>query len=172
MRALAAFLGTDHSTLSQVFRGKRPIPVSSVRRWGRKLSLSGEEIAAYIAAEHVPAENTVVRQEQLRHWTAEALAIATDRIHWQVVQLLGSGQFQPDARWMARQIGAGVDQVNIALTRLLRLQLLEMGPAGRWRCLLQPINETQFRKRALIKVRELAAEDGAELRPPRTEMPK
>jgi Domain of unknown function (DUF4423) len=172
LRAMAAFLGTDHPTLSQVLRGKRPIPVSCVRRWGRKLSLTAEEVAAYVAAEHVPTDGTLLRQEQLRHWTAEALAIVTGRIHWQVLELLDTRDFQPDARWIAKQIGTGVDEVNVALTRLLRLQLLKMGPAGRWRCLLASPDENQFRKRALIKIRKLAAEGDVNLRRPRTKSPK
>lgn len=166
LRAFAAFLGTDHSTLSQVLRSQRPIPAASLRRWGSKLSMTREEIAVYLAAEHVPDEGTIGRQEQLRHWTAEALAIAADRIHWQILQLLPSRAFRPDTRWIARQIGATVDQVNVALSRLLRLQLLEIGPAGQWRSLLGTIAEAEFRKRALIKVRELAAEDSVELRLP------
>jgi transcriptional regulator with XRE-family HTH domain len=80
LRAFAAFLETDHSTLSQVLRGKRRVPVSNLRQWGRKLGLTKEEVAAYIAAEHVPPDETIGRQERLRHWSAEALAISADRI--------------------------------------------------------------------------------------------
>ena len=163
LRAFAAWLGADHSTLSQVFRGKRPIPVGNLRQWGRKLGLTKEEIAAYVVAEHVPPEETVGRQERLRHWSAEALAITADRVHWQVIQLLRSSGFRPDSRWFAAQIGVSVDDINLALSRLLRLQLLEMGPSGKWKSPLGTIEETQFRRRALIKVRELAMEDGVKL---------
>src|SRR6185295_10077963 len=54
LRAFAAFLGTDHSTLSQILRGTRPAPAARIRVWGRKLGLSAEEAAVYIAAQHVP----------------------------------------------------------------------------------------------------------------------
>jgi transcriptional regulator with XRE-family HTH domain len=164
LRAFAAFLGTDHSTLSQIVRGKRAIPVTHLRQWGRKLALTKEEVAAYIAAEHVPPDEAISRQERLRHWSAEALAVSSDRVHWQLMQLLRVPEFKPDTRWIATQLGVSGDQVNVALSRLLRLRLLEMRPAGRWKSLLGPINETQFRKRALIKVRELAAEDGVNVR--------
>src|SRR6059058_5634294 len=77
LRAFAAFLGTDHSTLSQILRGTRRAPVGSIRLWARKLGMTPEEAAVYIAAEHVPDPATAERQEQLRHWTAEALGIVT-----------------------------------------------------------------------------------------------
>ena len=54
LRAFAAFLGTDHSTLSQVLKGSRRAPVKQLRAWCRKLAISPEEITVYLAAEHVP----------------------------------------------------------------------------------------------------------------------
>ncbi len=165
LRAFATFLETDHSTLSQIFRDKRRIPPSELRSWGKKLGMTAEEIAAFVAAQHVPDPSVVRRQEQLRHWTAEALAIVTDRSHWQIVELTRSRGFQADCRWVARQLDVTVDRVNVALSRLLRLRLLEIGPAGRWKCPLgrQKFTEGEFNKRALVKVRELAAEDVVEL---------
>jgi transcriptional regulator with XRE-family HTH domain len=163
LRAFAEFLATDHSTLSQIFRGKRRIPVSQLRRWGKKLAMTPEEVAVYVAEQHVPDQSLVSRQEQLRHWTAEALAIATDHTHWQIVRVAASRGFRPDSRWIAGKIGVTVDQVNVALSRLLRLRLLEIGPAGKWKSCLY-VDEKEFHKRALFRVRELAAEDGIELR--------
>ena len=43
LRAFAAFLGTDHSTLSQILRGKRRAPAAQIRKWTKKLGLDGEE---------------------------------------------------------------------------------------------------------------------------------
>lgn len=163
LRAFAEFLETDHSTLSQIFRGKRRIPAGHLRRWGKKLGMTLEEIAVYVAEQHVLDPSVASRQEQLRHWTAEALAIATDNTHWQIVRVSCSREFRADSRWIARKIGVTVDQVNVALSRLLRLRLLEMGPARKWES-PHGLAEKKFHKQALIRVRELAAEDGIELR--------
>jgi len=166
LRAFAAFLNTDHSTLSQIFRGKREFTTEQIRRWGKKIGMSREEVAAYVAAQHVLDPSIVKRQEQLRHWTAEALAIVTDRRHWQILQLSERRGFQGDCRWLAEQMDIGVDDVNVAMSRLLRLGLLEIGRAGKWKALLGSgrVTEKEFLQRALIRVRELAAEDGVELR--------
>src|SRR5689334_13203086 len=75
LRAFAAFLGTDHSTLSQILNGGRGIPVRHVRSWARKLGMDSEEAAAYVAAEHVPGPERAKREEQLLHWTSEAMSI-------------------------------------------------------------------------------------------------
>ena len=163
LRAFATFLETDHSTLSQILKGSRRAPVKQLRAWCRKLAIPAEEITIYLAAEHVPDALTAERQAQLRHWTAEAMAIVSAPVHWHIVRLSHDPAFHPDCRWLAAQAGVTVDEVNLALTRLLRLGLID----GRWKdCTgLLPLNETAFRKLALAKVQEKAAEDHIKLAP-------
>jgi hypothetical protein len=165
LRAFAAFLKTDHSSLSQILRSLRRIPARQIRSWGRKLSLLPEETAAYIAAEHVPDEPASRRQGQLRHWTAEAMAIVTRDLHLQMLCLTRTRGFRPDCRWIATQTGATVDQVNVALSRLLRLRLLEITNTGAWKDLtgLKDLERESFVRLALTRVRAKAAEDGIEL---------
>ena len=157
LRAFAAFLGTDHSTLSQVLKGSRRAPVKQLRAWCRKLGISPEEITVYLAAEHVPDAGTAERQAQLRHWTAEAMAIVSGRTQWEIVRLSRQSGFRADCRWIAGQAGVSVDEVNLALTRLLRLGLID----GHWKAHagIARLGEEEFRKRALAKVQEKAAED-------------
>ncbi len=160
LRAFAAFLGTDHSSLGQILRGDRKAPQASIRAWARKLGMTAEEAALYIAAGHVPDEPTARRQHQLRHWTAEALAIVREPAHWEIVRLSRTPGFQPDCRSIAAQAGLTVDQVNIALSRLLRLGLLASDSSGRWTDLtgVPTLTERQFRKIALARVREKSKE--------------
>jgi hypothetical protein len=127
--------------------------------------MSSEEAAAYVIEQHVPDLTTGSRQEQLRHWAAEALSIANDQNHWQVLRLLRSRGFQSDSRWVATQLRISVDQVNVVLSRLLRLRLMEIAPGGKWKAIATPLcrTEAEFRKLALIRVRELAAGSGVAL---------
>jgi uncharacterized protein (TIGR02147 family) len=170
LRAFATFLGADHSTLSQILKGSRRVPASSIRSWARKLGMSREEAAVYVAAEHVPDAATAARQAQLLHWTAEGKSIVTEPAHWEIVRLSGMKTFRADCRWIAKQIGAGVDDVNMAFSRLLRLGLLEVRSAGTWREMtgLKSPTEREFRKLALARVREKAAEAHVKLGTRRT----
>jgi transcriptional regulator with XRE-family HTH domain len=160
LRAFAAFLGTDHSTLGQILRGSRRVPCASIRAWARKLGITAEEAALYIAAEHVPDAATARREHQLRHWTAEAMAILRERAHWEIVRLSRTPGFRADTRWIAAAANLTTDGVNLALSRLLRLGLVECGPAGRWtdRTGMATVTEAQFRKLALERVREKSKE--------------
>jgi transcriptional regulator with XRE-family HTH domain len=160
MRAFAGFLDVDHSTLAQILRGTRRVPVSRVRAWARKLSASSEETVAYIAAEHAPDVQTAQRQHQLRHWTAEAMALTTEPVHWQILRLCRAAEFTADCRWIAGKIGASVDAVNLALSRLLRLRLLQVNSAGNWKETtgLRQLTARGFRKVALARVRKESTE--------------
>jgi transcriptional regulator with XRE-family HTH domain len=160
LRAFAAFLETDHSTLAQILNGRRRIPVRHVRLWARKLGMDAEEATAYVAAEHVPDSARADREEQLRHWTAEAMSIVTEPVHWEIVRLCRTTGFRYDCRWIAGQIGSTVDEVNLALSRLLRLRLVEVSAGGQWHDTtnLADLTEREFRKLALARVRRKAAE--------------
>jgi uncharacterized protein (TIGR02147 family) len=158
LRAFAAFLGADHSTLSQIMRGTRPISDGRIRSWSRKLGLNKEEIAIYLAAEKIPDAAKFVRQERLRHWTADAIGVVEDRVHWQILRLSRAPKFRPDCRWIAERTGASVDQVNLALATLLRLRLLKTTAAGKWTDStgLPHLTEHEFRKIALARIRQSA----------------
>jgi transcriptional regulator with XRE-family HTH domain len=155
LRAFASFLGADHSTVSQILRGSRPVPVARIRAWGKKIGLGAEEVAAYIAAGHLPDAAVLERQRQLAHWTAEAMSIVAEPVHYEIIRLSRTETFRADCRWIANVTGFTVDEVNLAASRLLRLGLMEM-QQDRWRDLTQieELNPDDFRKLALARVRE------------------
>ncbi|HLW98059.1 MAG TPA: DUF4423 domain-containing protein [Candidatus Acidoferrales bacterium] len=160
LRAFAAFLESDHSTLSQILRGRRRVPLNRIRSWGKKLGMGQEEIAWFVAAESVPNRAAALKQEALQEWAAEGAGIATQAVHWQILRLSQTPEFRADCRWIAKQIDAPVDEVNLALSRLLRLRLLEMKASNQWADTtgLQPLTERDFRTLALARVRESATE--------------
>lgn len=148
LRAFAALLDVDHATLSQILRGKRRVPLERIGVWGRKLRLSAEEIAVYAAVGRMADENARRREEQLRHWAAETLALITQPVHREMLRLSRQRGFRADSRWVAEKIGVKVDDVNIALSRLLRLGLIEVTDVGVWRDTtgLAEITPQSFRK--------------------------
>jgi uncharacterized protein DUF4423 len=158
LRAFAVFLGGDHSTISQVLRGIRRASASQIRCWGKKLGMSSEEAAAFIAAEHLPDDSMAERERHLRHWTAEAMQIVADQTHWEIIRMSRIPGFCLDCRSLAQQISVPVDDVNMALTRLLRLGLVRMEVSGLLRDStdLANLSEANFRRLALTRVRESA----------------
>jgi hypothetical protein len=165
LRAFAAFLTTDHSTLSQILRSQRPIPLTNIRTWAKKLGIEPELTAAYVAAEHLPDPQSAARESQVRHWTAEASAVVMNPVHWRIFDLCRTHAVPGDSRSISAQTGDSIDDVNIAFSRLLRLGLLRTTEKGRWTVTTGDSikTEKQFHRLALIRVREKAAEFSVKL---------
>ena len=85
LRAFAAYLGMEHSTLSQLLRGRRPITWKASRSITLKMRWAGTSV----------------------------LSGASDGVKF-------------DSRLIARNLNLTVDEVNVALTDLCMLGLIEL----------------------------------------------
>ena len=104
LRAFAQFLGTDHSTLSQWLRGHRRVTRRSIQTIGPRLRMSAADIAECCALED----------------EACILTALEDR------------RFEPNSRWLAVTLNIGLDDVNIAIQRLLHRRVLRMNTPHTW----------------------------------------
>jgi uncharacterized protein (TIGR02147 family) len=130
LRSFALQLGINHSTLSQLLRGKRVMTPRMVESLGERLGLRAEEIDAFVERER----QTQVRSysNEIRLLTLDTLALVSDGVHQSILELTHMEGFIPDSRWIARTLDLTTDEVNMALSRLTRLGLLEMAGADRW----------------------------------------
>jgi hypothetical protein len=104
LRRFAQALGVHHSTLSRQLRGRRALPSRVVRDLGARLHLSPRDVTQLVERE-----------------TTAAVAAA-----------IGVQPFTPDSRHLAVISGVPLDDVNIALTAMLRDGRLTMPSAREW----------------------------------------
>jgi hypothetical protein len=104
LRSFARDLSVDHSTLSQILRGKRRLTGRNIRTFGRRLRLAAPAIAELCALENESA----------------------------VLSALDRPNFQADSRWVASMVGIPLDEVNVTLQRLLRKRIVSMTTRARW----------------------------------------
>ena len=133
LRAFARQLGLDHSTLSQLLRGKRPFSPKATRRIGERLGLSENLTDYYLRNSRAGAtsggsEKGSRTEPQL---SLDTFHVISDWHHYALLELTRLKNFRADSRWIAEALAIGVSEVNIALQRLLRLGLLEMD-GRRW----------------------------------------
>jgi uncharacterized protein (TIGR02147 family) len=134
LRAFAKFLGIEHATLSQLLRGKRRLTGRAIGRLGARLGLSRSAIDTYVTHESlneisINPTATLQKVHQLAHDTA---SLITDWHHYAILELVRLQAFRPNTGWIARVLGISPDEVNIAVTRLAHLGLLEMTARDRW----------------------------------------
>jgi transcriptional regulator with XRE-family HTH domain len=105
VRAFAASLRVDHATLSQILRDKRRLTPRMIRMLCIRLKLD----AAHI--------------EQL----------CADSVDDTLLRAIGSGSFRADSRHLATISNLPLDEVNVALQRLLYNRRVVMATAEEWR---------------------------------------
>ena len=103
LRAFGRDLGCDHATVSQWIRGQRPVSPQAFERVCARLGLGSAE--AQLVAAFDPIDLDIMAATR--------------------------GLPAPTAAKVAHDAGTSIDQVNISLSRLLRLGLLRMH-GDRW----------------------------------------
>lgn len=104
LRSFADSLKTNHSTLSQLLRGRRRITRRIIRELGPRLGLTASAIA----------ECCIIEDE------ASILAALDD------------ARFKPNSRWLAVHLNIPLDDINVALQRLLLRRSLRMTSTKSW----------------------------------------
>lgn len=130
LRAFARYLSIDHSTLSQLLRGRRRFTSRTIERVGKRLSLSPDMITQFIDREREPTESWTSRE--LRQLSRDAALSLAEWHHHAILELTRLANFKPDVRWISRVLDVPVDDVNMAITRLARLGLLDMRSRTTW----------------------------------------
>ncbi len=124
-------LGTDHSTLSQILRQKRRLTAETIRSLAHAIGLPESEAERFVVHEE-QLVGTAPPEWHVRQLQAEAVEIINGWHHFAILELTRLDCFRPDSRWIARVLDVAVDEVNMALTRLLHLGLLQMVDTNRW----------------------------------------
>ena len=132
LRAFARALGTDHSTLSQLLRGRRPLAVRTIEQFCDRLGVPEEECQQFIVAERQRRRQSADEPRQIRRLGRDISILLSDWRHFAILELTRLESFRTDSRWIARVLGSSTDEVNVAIQRLLRFGLLQMTDAGTW----------------------------------------
>ena len=130
LRAFARHLRLDHSTLSQLLRGRRKFTARTIASLGARLSLAPSVITQLVELERTPPESWAARE--LKQLSRDAALSLAEWHHHAILELTRLASFRPDVRWIARVLDVPVDDVNVAITRLVRLGLLDMQAPTRW----------------------------------------
>ena len=99
---------------------------------GRKLGLSENLIESYKQGLKRRSKTPTGAPVLSFQFDLDTFQLLSAWWHQAILELVHTRGFQTDSRWIARRLGISVDDVNVALQRLLRLNLLEMTSSKRW----------------------------------------
>lgn len=128
LRAFAKALGIVPSALSDMLNGRRTITNKSIERLGLSLGLSLKEIAQF-QKESADGGNKAARFQQI---TFDTFALISDWYHFAILELIKIENFMPTNQRIAQALGITKSEANIAIERLMRLNLVRIDSKGRW----------------------------------------
>lgn len=140
VRAFAKVLQSDFSTLSKILRGKRPLGPRTISRFGARLGLSPDQVQRFIEngkskrarGAHSSAELQDRALADYQQLTLDTFQIISDWYHYAILELMKLKSFEPNPKWIAKTLGIKQSQVQIAIERLQRVELLHIQPDGTW----------------------------------------
>lgn len=134
LRAFAKQLGVSHTSLSQVLSGKRPLTSKAQKQMALALNVSIEQFVKF----KIP--KTIKFEERFEPLDIDKFEFLSDWYHDAILELTRLRCFKPDPKWIARVLDVNVNQINIAVERLIKLGLLKVEKTGEWKDL--SINNT------------------------------
>ena len=149
LRSFAKQLGIDHSTLSQILRGRRRLSARALEAVGNRMGLSEEVLCAYRESSRKRTDSkSLPGSMRSFHFDLDTFQLLSLWHHYAILELLQVQGFKTDSRWIAKTLGIAVEDVNIALQRLLRLGLLEMSGRDLW---MDQSGDAEFHSAALTE---------------------
>lgn len=133
LRQFSRHLGVDHSRLSKILRGQRPVSPELVSSLGQRLNLEPAAIERYKSTQ--PRRRRPAARPSRRNFVPiplDAFEVIEDWRHYALLELMKLKDFTPDLKYVARKLGVSVPEARAYQERLERVGLLRVGEDGAW----------------------------------------
>jgi len=131
LRAFAAQLEIDASTLSKILKGKRPLGPQLVQKLGSSIGLNTKEISVFSKIAD-KKEDKSAEQMTFEQITYDRFAVISDWYHFAILELMQVNGFRTEPAWIAKALGMERAEVTAAIERLQRVGLLKVQNDGTW----------------------------------------
>jgi len=168
IRAFAEQLGTNSGTLSAILTGKRKITDRTILQFGKILGVSPAQLRRHLNTTAVPQSTSLKTnsavQIEFNHLSEDLFASISAWYHDAILELTRLPNFTSDTKWIAKALGITLGEARDALERLIRLELIEQLPSGRWKArddndtnILDPDFTTAALKKYQAKILDLSS---------------
>ena len=128
LRAFAALLEMEASSVSQIISGKRKAQAKVITHICKKLSVTPSQTNEFLSKTTLKKRNNS-QLEQTEHDFAlmaeDAFAYIANWYHAAILELTFTDSFELNHQWIAQTLSITVTEVKMAIERLIRLDLLK-----------------------------------------------
>ncbi len=129
LRSFAKLLETSPSTISRIISGERNLSFKLASKISEKMALPPQEqktlFALVLKKRKVEIEEECEEEESVMNLTLDAFAAISDWYHYGICQLINCEGFIEDNKWIASVLEVSELEVKLAISRLLRLGILD-----------------------------------------------
>lgn len=145
LRAYAKFLSLDVSVLSRILANKTKVTNKVLLKIAEPLSFTPEEFQMF--EKEILANNKRRSADQydhlLHYLQIEEIKIIQDWYHYVILELTCLPDFEPSAEWISKRLSISEMEAQLALERLVKLNLLIQKENGKFAAKPGPITEFQ-----------------------------
>lgn len=125
LRAFAKQLEISPSTLSRIFNGKRSLTLTMAIHVADSLGLGPEdrEYIYNIFSSEIKSTKQTIEEYQL---SVDSFTAISDWYHYGITQLINTSFFRNDVKWISKQLQITETETQLAIERLIRLNLIEI----------------------------------------------
>ncbi len=144
LRSFARDIGVAAPNLSLILRNKKGLSIASASRVAMRLGLSDDDTSLFCdivalkharsksvrrilelrLARHETASDTSQSDLKSRQLTLDAFRVISDWYHYALLELSLTKNFRSEPGWIAKKLGISIHEVNSAIERLQKLDLL------------------------------------------------
>ncbi len=132
LRAFAQKLGIGAGPLSQILSGDRRVSRQMVERFCDALLLDPQERSQILGPFREPSfspqsmgTGAEVDSEEYLKLTADQFKAVSEWYYFAILSLIKTTDFRKDPQWIANRLNISVSETNSAISRLLRLGMIE-----------------------------------------------
>jgi len=145
LRAYARSLSLDVSVLSRILANKTKMTSKVLFKISVPLSLTPEEYQIYESEilQHNKKRSSDKHNMGLHHLQVEEIKIIQDWYHYVILELTNLKDFEPSAEWISKRLSITELEAQLALERLVKLNLLIQNENGEFIAKPGPMTEFQ-----------------------------
>ena len=139
LRAFARILKIDHSTLSQIMRGKRDLSSERVEKLGMAIGLPPDVIQGFkdkqfpgVRLSREPSKKNAPGVPDPNQLLLDVYHIVAEWYHYAILELMKVQGFESKPEWVAKKLGISTMEVRVAFERLVRVGFIQVGTSGAW----------------------------------------
>jgi len=126
LRAFARSLGIDHSRLSKILRGKRPVSQELIMEVAARLDMSIEKLYGFISKTRQRNDPDYLLVSKDAHELLE------DPVNYRLLESMKLKSFNTDPNWLSKHLKVSKPVIYSTIERLQRIGLLKIHEDGTW----------------------------------------